>query len=113
MSLIISSDPFVLVILIGYVFLYIGFYYFGIRWKRERITERKQKFFEALTEGLKTGSLTTIDDIVNIYKGVAGLGSEDLDYRYSLSNRTSDMLVTLSEIGGKRFKIAEPSEHGV
>lgn len=91
MSLI--GDPFVLVLLFGYVFLYISLYYFVIRRKRERITERKQKFFEALTEGLKTGSLTTIDDIVNIYKGVAGLGSEDLDYRYGLSKQLREFLV--------------------
>ncbi len=90
------GDPFVLAVLttlFGYVSLYISLYYFGIRRKREKITERKQEFFETLTEGLKTGSLTTIDDIVNIYKGVAGLGSEDLDYRYGLSKQLRKFLV--------------------
>ena len=55
----------------------------------------KRSFLKALVEGLKTGSITTIDDIVNIYKGVAGLSSENLSYRYRLSKLLREFLVDL------------------
>jgi len=93
------NDPFVLVAMLSYFITYISLYYFIIRRKRKRRIERKQKFFKALIEGLKTGSITTIDDVVNIYKGVAGLSSEDLDYRYGLSKQLREFLV---EIVSKR-----------
>jgi len=66
-----------------------------LRRNRSRRAERKNKFFETLLEGLKSESITTMDDLVDIYKGVAGLGSEDLTYRYGLSNQLREFLVSL------------------
>lgn len=57
--------------------------------------KRKNEFFKALKEGLKTDSITTIEDVVNIYKGVAGMSSEDLSYRYNLSRLIREFLVHL------------------
>ena len=78
-------------ILVGYLLLY----FIAYNLLRERKVERQKKFFKALVEGLKTGSITTIDDIVNIYKGVAGLSSENLSYRYRLSKLLREFLVDL------------------
>lgn len=61
--------------------------------KKKRRIERKNKFFSALVEGLKINSLETIDDVINIYKGVSGLSSEDLGYRYGLSKQLREFLV--------------------
>ena len=57
--------------------------------------KREHEFFRTLTEGLRTNSITTIDDVVNIYKGIADLGSEDLDYQYGLSQRLRKFLAEL------------------
>jgi len=66
------------------------------RRKREiEMKQEKQEFFNALKEGLKSGSITTIDDVVDIYKGLSGLGAEDLDYRYGLSRELREFLVEL------------------
>mgnify|MGYP007084773311 FL=1 len=48
-----------------------------------------------MKEGLRTSSIETLDDVVNIYKGVAGLGSEELDYRYGLSGQLREFLVAV------------------
>lgn len=58
-------------------------------------SKSKQEFFSALKEGLRTSSIETLDDVVNIYKGVAGLGSEELDYRYGLSGQLREFLVAV------------------
>lgn len=78
-------------IMVGYLYLYVVF----INLQRKRKAKRKNAFFKVMKEGLKTGSITTIDDVVNIYKGVAGLSSEDLSYRYNLSKVLREFLVDL------------------
>lgn len=77
--------------MVGYLYLYVVF----INLQRKRKAKRKNAFFKVMKEGLKTGSITTIDDVVNIYKGVAGLSSEDLSYRYNLSKVLREFLVDL------------------
>ena len=94
MSLI--EDPISVISLIAaYISLYAAAFHFLVRVKRKRRIERKEKFSKALVEGLKTDSIATIDDIVNIYKGVAGLSSEDLSYRYGLGTQLREFLVDL------------------
>lgn len=70
---------------------------------REKRLRKKKKFFKALAEGLRIGSITTLDDVVNIYVGVAGLSSEDLNYRYGLSNYLREFLVILVSSEGFAF----------
>ena len=81
--------------IVTYLSLYFFAYYYLVERKRKRRVERKNTFFRALVRGLETDSITTIDDIVNIYKGVAGLSSEDLSYRYGLSKQLREFLVDL------------------
>lgn len=66
-----------------------------LRQKKERRAKAKEKFFKTLLEGLKTGSITSMADLVNVYKGIAGSSSEDLTYRYGLSTRLREFLVEL------------------
>jgi hypothetical protein len=79
----------------AYISLYATAFYFLVGLKRKKRIKRKEKFSKALAEGLKTSSIATIDDVVNIYKGVAGLSSEDLSYRYGLSKQLREFLVNL------------------
>jgi len=60
------------------------------RRKREQV---KKRFFAALLEGLKTNTVETLDDVVNIYMGIAGLSSEDFSYRFGLSKLLREFLV--------------------
>jgi hypothetical protein len=66
-----------------------------LRRNRSRAFERRDQLFEALTHGLKNGAVRSFDELVNIYKGVWDLGSEDLTYRAGLSRRLRQFLVRL------------------
>ncbi len=66
---------------------------------RERRTRQEQRFFKALDAGFTSGSLESLNDVVNIYKGVAGMSSEDLEYRTGLSRRLREYLVQVIERG--------------
>lgn len=73
------------------VFIYV-FLVQGVR----RQAERKKKFVKSILEGLKIGSINTLEDVVNIYKGVSGSSSENLEYQYRLSRRLREILVDLN-----------------
>ncbi len=61
--------------------------------KRRKREQVKKRFFAALLEGLKTNTVETLDDVVNIYMGIAGLSSEDFSYRFGLSKLLREFLV--------------------
>lgn len=64
------------------------------RIKARRI-ERKDDFFETAVQGLQDGTIETIDDLINVYKGVTKLSSEDLTYRYGLNKWLREILAKL------------------
>ena len=66
-----------------------------LRRKRERRKEEKRNFHKTLAEGFKSGAIASMDDIVNIYKGVSGISSDDAGYRYGLSRQLREFLVDL------------------
>jgi len=66
-----------------------------LRRKRERRKEEKRNFHKTLVEGFKSGAIASMDDIVNIYKGVSGISSDDAGYRYGLSRQLREFLVDL------------------
>lgn len=84
-----------ILMIVTYISLYFTAFHFLVRIKRNRRIERKEKFSKVLVEGLKTGAIETINDVVNVYKGVVGLSSEDLSYQYGLSNQLREFLVDL------------------
>jgi hypothetical protein len=57
--------------------------------------KRKEKLFKTLIEGFKINAINSLDDVINIYKGISGLSTEDLDYKYGLSRRLRQFLVEL------------------
>ena len=66
-----------------------------LRRRRERRKEEKRNFHKTLVEGFKSGAIASMDDIVNIYKGVSGISSDDAGYRYGLSRQLREFLVDL------------------
>lgn len=50
---------------------------------------------EAISHGLKSGTLTSVDDFVNIYKGVYGLGADDVSYRAGLAKALRQYIVEI------------------
>ena len=101
-----SNPEFLIGFFIAYISAIIAAYLALVEPKRKIRIERKNKFFEALVEGLKMNSLETIDDVTNIYKGVSGLSSEDLSYRYGLSKQLREFLV---DIISKNKKLLDDS----
>jgi hypothetical protein len=62
---------------------------------RGRGFDRRKRFFRAILEGLKTGSVLTIDDVVDLYKGIFISDSEVLDTHVGLSTCLRQFLVEL------------------
>lgn len=58
--------------------------YFLLKIYLERIKARKKIFIETIIKGLESSVVNSLDDIINIYKGVYRTTSED--YRYGLNN---------------------------
>lgn len=61
----------------------------------ERRRDRKVKLWETLSAGFYNGSLDTVDDVVNIYKGINELGGDDASYRAGLSKHLREYLVNV------------------
>jgi hypothetical protein len=90
----------IILAVISYIAVYLTFIRFAVQRRRIRREESKVKFLKALLGGLKSGSIVTIDDVVNVYKGVAGLSSEDLSYRFGLSGYLREFLVNVISVRG-------------
>lgn len=66
-----------------------------LRRRREKKKEEKRSFHKTLVAGLKSGAVSSIDDIINVYKGVTGIHVDDVSYRYGLSRQLRKFLVDL------------------
>ena len=82
-----------LIVLAGVLYVISVGVLFGVT--RKRRGQARWRFFLALWRGLQSGSITTMCDVVNVYKGVAGLGGEDIGYRYGLTRLLREFLVEL------------------
>ena len=98
-----------LFMMVAVVYLSVGYFaaIYIIDIKRKKRGKRKEKFFKALSAGLKINTIETLDDVVNIYKGIAGLSSENLSYRYGLSSELREFLV---EIVSKNKELIDISD---
>ena len=96
-----SKDIILSIGVVLYFTVYITAINYLIRSRKRRQSERKQKFFKTLIEGLKSGSISSLNDVVNIYKGIFGFSVEDLNFRYSLSRLLREFLVSLISKDGK------------
>lgn len=62
---------------------------------RERRMRRQAELHSALAQGLSSGTLESVEDLVNVYKGVHGLGADDVSYRAGLGRTLREYLVSL------------------
>lgn len=62
---------------------------------RVRHADRRSKLFKALLEGLRNGSVQTIDDVVDLYKGIFVSDGEFLHSHLGLSTQLRQFLVEL------------------
>jgi hypothetical protein len=56
---------------------------------------RQKRFSKALKEGLESGSVVSLDDVVNLYGGSIALSPQDLRHRYGLTRHLREFLVGL------------------
>jgi hypothetical protein len=61
----------------------------------EKVIRRKKEFNTALHNALNNGLISSFDDVVNIYKGINKLASDDNKYRYGLSNLLRGYIINL------------------
>lgn len=60
---------------------------------RERRKRRDTQLHEAISNGLRSRTLVTVEDFVNVYKGVYGLGADDVSYRAGLAKVLREYIV--------------------
>lgn len=66
-----------------------------LRISRERRNKRQEALHNAISRGLLNGALETVEDFVNVYKGVHGLSADDITYRAGLGRNLREYLVRL------------------
>lgn len=84
---------FIILYIIGGIFF--GYYLAATIFEKRRLKTDKNKFIKTLLEGLKSGTIDTHDDVVNIFKNVRGLNPEDIRYSYGLSRWLREFWVDL------------------
>lgn len=62
---------------------------------RERRREKQRDLYGAISQGLQSGALESVEDLINVYKGVHELGADDITYRAGLSRALREFLVTI------------------
>ena len=55
---------------------------------RQLRSDRKKKLWEALSNGFAIGGISSVEDVVNIYKGIHRLSGDDVSYRAGLEQYT-------------------------
>lgn len=90
-----SIDFFLPLFGIIFAIVYFSLFFKFATASRERRNQKKEKFFACITHALMSESLRTQDDIINLYKGVNSLSSEDLTYKAGLSRWLREYLVEL------------------
>jgi len=75
---------------------------------RSRRKERKERLWNALNHGFMSKTITTVEDVVNVYKGVHNLSGEDETYRSDLCKYLREYLVAvLSDKESKSYSVKE------
>lgn len=70
---------------------------FGQQKRRRR--ERHSELFSTVTTGLVNATITTLEDMLNVYRGIMKIPSDDVTYPPGLSSFLRDLLVQI--VGGK------------
>jgi len=60
---------------------------------REQRKKREAQLYEAISQGMHSGALESIEDFVNVYKGIHELGSDDISHRAGLAKVLREFIV--------------------
>ncbi len=92
-----TSISAVIAVLIGVSTVVLSFFTYTrvITGREPRDEQEAKKFHQTLLSGLKTGAIVTMADLSDIYRGIFGLGAEDLSYRYGMSRQLRIFMVEL------------------
>jgi len=72
--------------LVGAFYVYVSTYYLCKKLiKKEEFLKKEEKFNRVLLQSLKNNSVKSVDDLVQLCKGLSGSDIEDINYRNELS----------------------------
>lgn len=102
---IVYYDNFIIILIsiISAVTYIVVYSYFYKRYQNNK-TKVSDRFSNALIEGIKNKTLETEADIINLYKGLTNLNSEDTKYRYGFSRFLRAFLVRLVSKDAKELQ---------
>ena len=63
---------------------------------KTRRREQRSRFYAALQRGFSNGAIESVDDLVNVYKGIFGLSGEDTSYKAELARHLRQQLASLA-----------------
>jgi hypothetical protein len=84
--------------------LYLVGFYFLLSTKYKRIQKRKEDFYNKLNEGLKIGTITSMEDIFNIYKGINDYNLPNDRYRNNINTLLRAFIVKLHDNSDQKHK---------
>jgi hypothetical protein len=62
---------------------------------RRLVKRRQEELYQALSHGLLSGAINTVEDLVNVYKGIHERGADDVSYQAGLSKALRGYIVRL------------------
>lgn len=87
------------IVVLMFVVIFAGvFFYLNVQYKK--MNQRKDDFHVTLLKALDVGSVNSIDDIFNLYKGINGYDLPNDRYRSSINNLLRSFIVKLHQVPG-------------
>ncbi|WP_439887822.1 hypothetical protein ACSX1C_00800 [Pseudomonas sp. MBLB4123] len=62
---------------------------------RERRKTRETQLFDTISQGIRNGALESVEDLINVYKGVYTLGTDDISHRAGLAKVLREYIVKI------------------
>ena len=92
---ILTKDYFISIFAVMFTAVYAVTASYLLKRIKQRKEAKKSLFFETAIQGLVDGTIETTGDLINVYKGVTNLTTEDLTYRYGLNKWLREILAQL------------------
>lgn len=112
-SLFTQQDILLTVFVVTLMLLYFYTLAYLIRRWNTRRDRRKRRFFEALTEGLLTGAISTTEDLHDLYRGVINQADQTKTQLHGLNRWLREFMIellTAKHAGGKKIDSAMLNE---
>lgn len=87
--------------------LYLVVLYIFLNYKFKRMIKRKEDFHDKLTKALQMGTIESIDDIFNLYKGINDYNSPNDRYRNSVNTLLRSYIVGILDLPNEQVNQEE------